>query len=69
MIPHLPRPRPAGRFLVPVLLAAALGLLSGCHLPTPDTRLVLRIAATGAITLDGVPVAAASVAFAADVTP
>ncbi len=58
MIPHQPGPLPAGRFLAPVLLAAALGLLSGCHLPTPDTRLVLHIAATGAITLDGVPVAA-----------
>lgn len=58
MIPHLPRPRSAGRFLVPILLAATLVVFSGCHLPTPDTRFVLHIAATGAITLDGVPVAA-----------
>jgi hypothetical protein len=50
------RPRPAGPLLPPILLAAALGMLSACHLPTPDARAVLRITASGEVTLDGAPV-------------
>lgn len=44
---------PTKRILSGLVLGAAVAALGACHVPPPVTRSVLRITATGDITLDG----------------